>query len=89
MTKLSLLLVAFATVMRSAGEDRLPSAPGHHTIQFAKSAVQSGADEVQWRLHSVEKPGALNITKERLHYTSRIEGDTFVDSAAFDFAHRF
>jgi hypothetical protein len=59
------VLIATTAALVAAGEDRLPIVPGHHAIQFAESAVQSGADEVKWRLHSVEMPGAFDITKER------------------------
>src|SRR6266481_5361349 len=56
-----LLAVAFST----AGEERLPLTPGAHTIRFTESAVQSGAEEVKWRLHASEDPGPFEIGKER------------------------
>jgi dienelactone hydrolase len=46
-------------------EDRFPVVPGRHVIRFAESAVQSGTEEVKWRLHSVENPGAFEIAKEK------------------------
>lgn len=58
--------VSIASVALSAPPDeRLPHTPGRHTIQFSKSAIQSNADEVKWRLHSIENPGTFDITKER------------------------
>jgi dienelactone hydrolase len=44
---------------------QFPRTPGRHTIQFSKSATQSGADEVKWRLHAAENPKPFDITKER------------------------
>jgi len=54
----------FPVAFSMAVEDRLPMTPGAHSIQFTESAVQSGADEVKWRLHSLEDPGAFEIGKE-------------------------
>ena len=56
-----LLSVAFSAV----ADDLSPFTPGSHTIRFTESAQQSGADEVKWRLHAVEDPGAFDLTKER------------------------
>lgn len=39
--------------------------PGKQVIQFSESAVQAGAEEVKWRLHSIENPGACDIAKEK------------------------
>lgn len=53
----------------SSAADRLPITPGHHVIQFSESAVQSGSEEVKWRLRSVENPEPFDITKERFELT--------------------
>lgn len=42
-----------------------PFTPGKQTIQFTRSALQSAADEVKSRLHSVEEPGPFDITREK------------------------
>ena len=39
--------------------------PGKQTIQFTASALQSAADEVKSRLHSIEEPGPFDITREK------------------------
>ena len=39
--------------------------PGKQTIQFTESALQSAADEVKSRLHSIEEPGPFDITREK------------------------
>ncbi len=56
--------VAVVLAMSSThGEDRVT--PARQVIQFSESAVQSGAEEVKWRLHSLENPGAFEIAKEK------------------------
>jgi hypothetical protein len=58
--------MALLAVARSSGADELPPfAPGVHTIRFSESAEQSAADEVKWRMHSVENPGPFDITHEQ------------------------
>jgi predicted esterase len=42
-----------------------PLAPGAQTIRFATSAEQSSAEEVKARLHSIEQPGAYDVTTEK------------------------
>lgn len=42
-----------------------PFTPGRSEITFTKSAQQSGADEVKWRLHAEETPGAYDVRKEK------------------------
>lgn len=60
-----LLFAAALFACSAAAEDPLPRTPGTHTVGFTESAVQSGADEVKWRLHSIEQPAAFDIAKER------------------------
>jgi hypothetical protein len=57
-------LLAFVLSSAAAAE-LLPHKPGTYTVRFSESAVQSGADEVKWRLHSVEDPGSFDIAKEQ------------------------
>jgi len=42
-----------------------PLTPGTQTIRFAEPALQSGAEEVKLRLHSIEDPGPLDIAREQ------------------------
>jgi len=37
---------------------------GDSTIRVPRPAIQSGAEELQWRLHSVSRPGPFDIRKE-------------------------
>src|SRR4051812_22833019 len=55
-------LVCAASVVFAAEP---PLAPGTQTIRFAASAEQSSADEVKARLHSIEQPGAYDVTTEK------------------------
>ena len=38
---------------------------GRTTLRVPQSAVQSGAEELRWRLHSMSLPGAFDIRKEK------------------------
>jgi len=58
-------VVFFAAVHSPAADDLPPFAPGLHNIRFTESAEQSAAEEVKWRLHSVENPGPFDITREQ------------------------
>lgn len=42
-----------------------PFTPGRSEITFTKSAQQAEADEVKWRLHAEETPGAYDVKKEK------------------------
>jgi predicted peptidase len=50
---------------RAADVELPPFAPGVHTVQFTESAKQSDAEEVKYRLHSVEDPGPFDIKQAR------------------------
>lgn len=56
------LLLCAATVAFAADP---ALAPGSQIIRFPASAVQSSAEEVKARLHSIEDPGAFDITTEK------------------------
>ena len=58
-------IVFFAAIHAPAADDLPPFVPGLHTIRFTESAEQSAAEEVKWRLHSVENPGPFDITREQ------------------------
>lgn len=42
-----------------------PLAPGTQTIRFPESTIQSSAEEMKARLHSIENAGAFDITTEK------------------------
>ena len=61
-----LLIAAIITATARAADGELPPfAPGAHTIQFTESPVQADAEELKFRLHSVEDPGPFDIRKEQ------------------------
>lgn len=60
------LILLCGVALSSEAEETFPKTPGRHVIQLSESAVQSGAEEVKWRLHAVEEPGAFEIAKEKL-----------------------
>ncbi len=62
---LTVPVMLLSAVFSGSADELPPFAPGVHTIRFTESAQQSDADEVKWRLHSVENPGAFDINKER------------------------
>lgn len=57
-------ILAVSLSLAARAEEPAPKTPGRHTIRFTESAIQSGAEEVKWRLHSVENPAPFDITKE-------------------------
>ena len=54
-----------AAIFRGADADLPPFAPGMHTIQFPESSQQSDAEEMKFRLHSMENPGPFDISLAR------------------------
>jgi dienelactone hydrolase len=61
----ALLLATLLCAVSVAIAAEPPLAPGTQTIRFASSAEQSSAEEVKARLHSIEQPGAFDITTEK------------------------
>lgn len=55
-----ILSIALASAMAA----EFPTTPGHHTLQFAESALQSGAEEVKARLSAAETAPPYDIAKE-------------------------
>src|SRR3954469_25668756 len=60
---LALLAALLCAVTARAAEP--PLVPGSQTIRFPESTVQSSAEEVKARLHSIEDAGAFDITTEK------------------------
>jgi hypothetical protein len=57
-------ILLFCAVAASAAE--LPSfTAGKSTVSFTALPKQAEPDEVKWRLHSVEQPGAFDLAKEK------------------------
>ncbi|MEQ2006405.1 MAG: PHB depolymerase family esterase [Limisphaerales bacterium] len=57
----TLLFAAFAV----EAADLPPFTAGKSTVSFTELPKQAEPDEVKWRLHSVENPGAFDLSKEK------------------------
>lgn len=64
-TRPLVLLTALLCTVFTAVAAQPPLAPGAQTIRFPASTVQSSAEEMKARLHSIEDPGAFDITTEK------------------------
>ena len=62
---LSLVAFVFSNFVAGHAAELPPFTPGKQTIQFTQSALQSAADEVKSRMHSIEEPGPFDITREK------------------------
>lgn len=58
-------MALLSSVLPVAAAELPPCTPGKQVIQFTQSALQSSADELKSRLHSLEDPGPFDITREK------------------------
>lgn len=60
------ILAAFLlAALSTQGAELPPFTVGKSTVAFTTLPQQAEADEVKWRLHSVETPGAFDLAKEK------------------------
>ncbi len=62
--KAILIGLLFANFALSAA-DLPPFTAGKSSISFTELPKQAEPEEVKWRLHSVENPGAFDLAKEK------------------------
>jgi predicted peptidase len=62
---LTMACLLVAAIGRAADPDLPPFAPGVHTIQFTESCPQADAEEMKFRLHSLEDSGPFDISQAR------------------------
>lgn len=63
--KLAVLIAVLSLSSHTLAADLPPFTAGKSTVSFTELPKQAEPDEVKWRLHSVENPGAFDLAKEK------------------------